>query len=390
MRIGIDARFYGSVGKGLGRYTEKLIEHLETLDTDNDYVVFLRRENFDEYAPKNARFSKALAVYPWYGFSEQLLFPILLLRFRLDLVHFPHFNVPFLYPKKFIVTIHDLILLRYPTLENSTRAALFYRIKFAAYRLIIASAVWRAEHIVTVSHFTEQDILGRYPSARKKISVTYEATDLSCQLLSPEQERASLSRLGLLKKGAPETHEKITRDILHPYLLYVGNAYPHKNLEALVRMAASFPAYRFVLVGKEDYFYARLKRIAERQGSQNVIFAGFIDDRELNTLYRFALCYVFPSFYEGFGLPPLEAMARGLPVLASRAGALAEILGEAARYFDPHTEGSFARELAAVLESETIRAELSLRGYRQAARYSWERMAAETLALYGASVKNKE
>ena len=390
MRIGIDARFYGSVGKGLGRYTEKLIEHLETLDTRNDYVVFLRRENFDEYVPKNARFRKVLANYPWYGFSEQLLFPILLLRFRLDLVHFPHFNVPFLYPKRFIVTIHDLILLRYPTLGNSTRAALFYRIKFVAYRFIIAFAIRRAEQIITVSHFTEQDILGWYPRARGKVSVTYEATDPLCQLLTLEQEQAVLVRLGLLKVAASEIHEKITRDILYPYLLYVGNAYPHKNLEALVRMATLFPAYRFVLVGKEDYFYARLKRIAERQGAQNVIFAGFIDDRKLNTLYRFALCYVFPSFYEGFGLPPLEAMARGLPVLASRAGALVEILGEAARYFDPHTEGSFEQELEAILESETARAELSLRGYRQAARYSWERMAAATLALYGASVKNKE
>src|SRR3990167_7089110 len=185
MRIGIDARFYGSVGKGLGRYTEKLIEHLETLDTANDYVIFLRRENFDEYAPKNPRFRKVLADYPWYGFLEQLVFPILLLRFRLDLVHFPHFNVPVLYPKRFIVTIHDLILLRYPTIQNTTRAALFYRIKFAVYRLVIASAVRRAEHIITVSRFTEQDILIRYPSAQGNISVTYEAVDLLCPFSPP-------------------------------------------------------------------------------------------------------------------------------------------------------------------------------------------------------------
>lgn len=389
MRIGIDARFYGSVGKGLGRYTEKLIEHLETLDADDDYVVFLRRENFDEYAPKNPRFRKVLADYPWYGFSEQLLFPILLLRFRLDLVHFPHFNVPLLYPKRFAVTIHDLILLEYPTLGHSTRAAFFYRIKFAAYRLTIASALRRAERIITVSHFTEQDILKRYPAAHGKISVTYEATDLLCQILPPDEERALFARLGLRKEDAPEGGKNDMRDILHPYLLYVGNAYPHKNLEAIVRAAALFPAQRFVLVGKEDYFYARLKRMAERQGARNVVFAGFVDDRELNALYRFALCYTFPSFYEGFGLPPLEAMAHGLPVLSAHTGSLPEILGDAARYFDPHAAGSFERELAGIIASEEARTELALRGYRQAARYSWARMAADTRSLYAACVKNK-
>ena len=98
MRIGIDARFYGSVGKGLGRYTEKLIENLELFDQENEYVIFLMRENFDEYTPRNTHFHKVLAEYPWYSIAEQILFPIALLRFRLDVVHFPHFNVPIFYP----------------------------------------------------------------------------------------------------------------------------------------------------------------------------------------------------------------------------------------------------------------------------------------------------
>lgn len=390
MRIGIDARFYGSVGKGLGRYTEKLIERLESLDSGNEYVVFLGRENFDEYAPKNPRFRKALAEYPWYGFSEQFLFPILLLRSRLDLVHFSHFNVPFWYPRRFVVTIHDLILLRYPTLRNTTRPALLYSVKFAAYRFIIACAIRRARHIITVSHFTAGDILKRYPAARGKISVTYEAADPLCQLLPPEDERMLFDRLGLLGTERERLPAKITRDILYPYLLYVGNAYPHKNLEALLHAAASFPGYRFVLVGKEDHFYARLKRTAEQGRLSNVIFAGFVDDRGLNALYRFATCYLFPSLYEGFGLPPLEAMARGLPVLSSDQGSLPEILGSAARYFDPHTEGSLESELAKILDSETLRTELARRGYAQAARYSWETMAADTLAIYQQNIENKK
>lgn len=390
MRIGIDARFYGSVGKGLGRYTEKLIEHLEAIDMENEYVVFLRRENFHEYRPKNRRFQKALAQYPWYGFSEQFFFPLLLLSFRLDLVHFPHFNVPFLYPKKFVVTIHDLILLRYPTLKNTTHTAPFYRIKFACYRFVIAQAIRRAAHIITVSRFTREDIVSRYPRARGKISVTYEAADPWCRFLAPAEKRKLFLRLGLLSAAEAGVSGRSVRDILPAYLLYVGNAYPHKNLEALLRAASVFPAHQFVLVGKEDYFYARLKRTTEERGLRNVIFAGFVDDQALGTLYRYAACYIFPSLYEGFGLPPLEAMAYGLPVLSSDRGSLPEVLGAAARYFDPQAEGSLEKELQAILSSPAVRQKLAERGYQQGRRYSWDAMAAATLALYTRSIANKK
>lgn len=390
MRIGIDARFYGSIGKGLGRYTEKLIEYLETLDTENEYVIFLLKENFDEYVPQNRHFEKRLAEYSWYGFLEQILFPIQLLWYRLDIVHFPHFNVPFLYPKRFVVTIHDLILLHYPTLENTTRSKFFYKMKFLAYRCIIACAIYRAEHIFTVSHFTEKDILTKYPYARGKVSVTYEATDPFCQFSSPQTERKFFEKIGLLEDTSMDAQEKNMRDILKPYLLYVGNAYPHKNLEAFLSLAPQFPMYTFVLVGKEDYFYARLKKLAELQGIQNIIFTGFVDDQKLSSLYRFAVSYIFPSFYEGFGLPPLEAMARGVVVLSSCCGSLPEILGKAALYFDPHTIGSLEEKLREMLHSETVQKEYTRRGYIQANKYSFERMAKETLSVYRNSIKNKE
>src|SRR5258708_3370943 len=115
MRIGIDARFYGSVGKGLGRYTSELISHLEKIDNGNDYVIFLRASNFKSYVPKNPRFTKVLAEFPWYTWSEQVRYPKLLNSHMLDLMHFPHFNVPFFYRKPFVVTVHDLILLSHPT-----------------------------------------------------------------------------------------------------------------------------------------------------------------------------------------------------------------------------------------------------------------------------------
>lgn len=390
MRIGIDARFYGSIGKGLGRYTEKLIEYLEISDTENEYSIFLLQKNFDEYVPKNEHFKKVVAEYPWYSFSEQFFFPLQLFFAHLDMVHFPHFNVPFLYPKKFVVTIHDLILLRYPTLENTTRSKFFYGVKFLAYRFIIACAVYRAEHIITVSHFTKEDISTKYPSLQRKISVIYEAADSLCQFSSKEKERALFDRLGLLRKDASEGQGKELRDILKSYFLYVGNAYPHKNLEAFLKIAPAFPAHTFVLIGKEDYFYTRLKKMANKQKIENIIFVSFASDWDLNSLYRFAFCYLFPSFYEGFGLPPLEAMTRGVPVLASSCGSLPEILGDAASYFNPHEKESFQKKIAEILTSDVLRKELILRGYERVKRYSFERMAQETLEIYTKSIEHKE
>jgi len=176
MRIGIDARFYGRLGKGLGRYTEQLLKHLESLDDENEYWVFLRKENFDSYTPAHPAFHKVRVDISWYGFREQLIFPFILLRYRLDLVHFPHFNVPIFYPGPFVVTIHDLILLHHSTYQASTLPRWLYAIKFAVYRLVLALVIWRATHILTVSHFTKQDILSRYSFVKKSdISVTHQA-----------------------------------------------------------------------------------------------------------------------------------------------------------------------------------------------------------------------
>ncbi|MBP9728050.1 MAG: glycosyltransferase family 4 protein [Candidatus Moranbacteria bacterium] len=389
MRIGIDARFYGTLGKGLGRYTEKLIEHLEDVDQENEYIIFLRRENFSEYTPKSPRFKKVIAQYAWYGFAEQTVFVALLYRSRLDLVHFPHFNVPLLYYKKFVVTIHDLILVHYPTLRNTTRFSFLYWGKFFVYRWVITSAIHRAEHIITVSHFTQEDILSHYPQSLGKISVTYEAADTYCQFLAPKDEEQLFLRLGLYR---PEMlgSDVSYRDIMQPYFLYVGNAYPHKNLSILFSVARAFPDSVLVLVGREDFFYTRLKDEARQAGIKNILFVGFLSDQELSAVYRSARVYIFPSLYEGFGLPPLEAMARGVPVVSSDRGSLPEILGDAPRYFDPTSPQSLLTALQVVVRDLVLQKEMRDRGYKQVARYSFRTMAEETARLYRDSFQNKK
>jgi len=205
MRIGIDARFYGSVGKGLGRYTQKLIENLERIDNRNSYFIFLRKENWNEYRPRNKNFNKVLADVPWYSLKEQIFMPRILKKYQLDLVHFPHFNIPLFYKGKFVITIHDLILFHFPTKRASTLSRFFYFVKLLGYRLVIRKAVKKSRAIITVSKYTKEDIIENFKIDPDKIIITYEAVDILTQGAADSRERI-LGKYGIIK----------------PYLLYVG------------------------------------------------------------------------------------------------------------------------------------------------------------------------
>jgi len=370
MRIGIDARFFGPIGKGLGRYTQKLIENLERIDDVNQYFFFLKKENFHEYKLSGKNFKKVLADYHWYTFGEQVKFPRLLRKYKLDLVHFPHFNVPLFYFGKFIVTIHDLILIHFPTVRSSTLGPVLYWIKFFVYKIVIKSAVLRSSRIIAVSNFTKSDILKVYPQIpEEKIRVTYEACDDYC-MLSPDKGDLILKKYGIIK----------------PYLVYVGNVYPHKNAEkialALKKINGESNRLNLVFVGAEDYFYLRFKEFIKNNKIDNILFAGFVPDHELDVIFHNSLAYVRPSLYEGFELTPLEAMAKGLPVISSNHSCALEILGDSAYYFDAYDVDAMAAALKRISTDEDLRKDLVKKGYLQTQKYSWRRMSRETLDLY--------
>lgn len=375
MRIGIDARFYGTIGKGLGRYTSELIAHLEKQASDDDYVIFLRKANFDEYVPGNPRFTKVLAEFPWYTWREQVLYPSFLAKHRLDLVHFPHFNVPYFYRRPYVVTIHDLILLSHPTARASTLGPLLYAVKYALYKIAIGRAIRDARTVITVSECTKKEILERFPVARKKeIAVTYEA----CATAFRSASAADAPRAAAIDP---------------PFTLYVGNAYPHKNLERLLEAFAAFrkrgyARHRLVLVGAHDYFYGRLMDEARRRGLiDGVTFFGHATDDELSSLYERAESYVFPSLCEGFGLPPLEAMCKGLPVASSNASCLPEILGDAALYFDAKDPAMIADALEKMAQDAAYREWLVAKGRVNAARFDWNACAAATRKVYESATR---
>lgn len=376
MRIGIDARFYGPSGKGLGRYTEKLVKNLERLDTVNRYYILLRRDNWDAYTPTNQNFTKVLADYRWYSVSEQFGMPRTCFALKLDVMHFTHFNVPLFYTGKFIVTIHDLILTRYPTQRATTLGPLLYTLKHAGYGTIIRHAVRRSRRIIAVSEYTKQDIIDHFNADPQKIAVTYEAVDPPAQ--DNHQMVNVLGRYHIQK----------------PFLLYVGNVYPHKNIEGLLKafqgVVTHHPDLQLVIVGKDDYFFTRVKQLVKNSSiAHRVVFPGFVSDEDLPCLYRAARLYVFPSFCEGFGLPALEACSYGLPVVASNSSSLPEILGPAALYFNPHDIAEMREKIETALTNPKLTERLVQEGYRRLQRFDWGTMARQTLDLYSQICSNE-
>jgi glycosyltransferase involved in cell wall biosynthesis len=380
--IGIDARFYGPLGKGLGRYIQEMVDNVIKIDTKNNYVIFLSPDNFDEFISTDGRIKKVVISARWYTLAEQLVVPFLIWREKIDLMHFPHFNVPILVPVKFVVTIHDLILTKFPTMRATTLSPWVYKIKNLAYKIIIALAVRRAKKVIAVSEFTKNDVVQKFKIKPENVIVTYEGV-------------ANLARGNdsLFVKKLDDRKTLLSYNIVDNFILYVGNAYPHKNLESLLavflELHKKYLGLRLALVGREDYFYKRLKEIAsslnlwsEEVPDSPVVFTGYVPDIELDVLYRQALFYVFPSLYEGFGLPALEAMVKGCPVASSNKASLPEILGEAALYFNPEDKADMFMKMDKMYSDQSLREVLIKKGHQQAKRYNWWECARQTFEVY--------
>ena len=348
MRIGIDAR---NDGTGVGRYTFSLVRELAKLDTDNEYTLFLNARRYRSYDPPGPNFRTVEADIPWFGVREQVQLPRLIARERLDLVHFPHLTVPLLLTTPFVVTVHDL---NYLDADATARPAVLR----AGYRLELLKAK-RARRLIAVSEHTRGEVVRRLGVDPARIAVTYEAADAPA--VEPDQD--TLDRYG----------------IDAPFFLYVGAAYPYKNLARLIEAFALVEGdYRLVLAGDQEDFGPALKE----QASERVIFTGPVSEPELAALYAGALAYAFVSLSEGFGLPGLEAMAAGVPVVAARAGSLPEVYGGAARWCAPSHAGAIAAALTSVAADEELRRQLIEDGRKRAAEFSWARTAEQTLAVY--------
>lgn len=358
MRIVIDARESGS---STGRYVDKLIENMHGLKPAYEIVVLTKTPRM-EYLKKLApNFQILKSDYKEFTFAEQFGFLRQLYSLKPDLVHFGMTQQPVLYTGLSVTTIHDLTTIRF---NNPAKNPLIFKAKQLVYKIVIRLVAHKSKAIFVVSKYVKKDLANYAKVNQKKIVVTYEAADKI------------------------EEPPNLVPGVKKPFMMYVGRPTPHKNLRSLmealslVRLKLRHPELQLVLAGREDKLYKKHRKWAEREHIENLIFTGFISEGQLRWLYENTSGYIFPSLSEGFGLPGLEAMTHGAPVISSNATCLPEIYGDAAMYFNPRHVGDMANKIAYVLDNPTVVQELRAKGFKQAGHYSWRRMAEQTLEVY--------
>jgi len=389
MRIGINALFLEHPETGSGQYTRNLLQALAKADPTNKYLLIspgpapsvsefqLPISNLQspisnlQLPTSNLRENLAKL---WF---EQVAFPLACRRLNLDLAHVPYFAPPLFPAVLTVVTIHDLIPLILPAYRGSPLVRLYTR--------LVAAAARRAEAIITVSQASKRDIVRYLHIPPERVHITYEAAG---EAFHPVKDEAQLA--AIRQKYALPEH----------YFLYLGGFDQRKNLSTLLRAfallvnrqrAAGGEQARLVIVGqvpaRESPLFPDPRRLVRELGvEERVIFTGWVPEGDKLALYTGATAFVFPSLYEGFGLPAVEALACGTPVIASNRSSLPEVVGEGGILVEPTDAEALAEAMEVLLVDDVLRAELQQRALTQAAKFSWKQTAQETLAVYRKAV----
>ncbi len=376
MRIGIDARLL-SYRRGMGNYVYSLLNAIGLMDTRHEFVLFVdaahaRRTRAAE--PVSGRWKLVGLPGSSYVIEEQLALPLLLLRHRVDLLHCPANTFPLLLPGKvkLAVTIHDVMYLM-PECELGGRSSIYQRLGRTYRALLVRSLKRRAVSLLTVSHRSAADIGSYLGIPRERLTVTHEAAPPYFRRLDDSDRTSAVrARFGLGDD----------------FILALGGIDPRKNTEAVFKAYCAFRRrsnlrHKLAVVGLPASAGARFARIARHAGfERDIVFPGFVSEEELVLLYNAASMFVYPSRYEGFGLPVLEAMSCGTPVVASRAGAIPEVAGDAAILVDAEDTRAMSDSMLELAGNKSLRAALVERGLRRASQFSWERCARETIDAY--------
>lgn len=374
-RIGFDATAAVTQGGGIGRYTRELLEALLEVNVDYRFRIFAARAeqdipvNIPLYAGERATF-RVLPFSPkwmyrlWYRLRLPL--PVQLFSGNLDLFHSPDFvlppvmgNVPTL------LTVHDLSFALFP--ETFTPSLVNYLNR------VVPWSVQRATHILADSESTKRDLVRLYRTPVEKVTVLYSGVGEEFKPIADVEALAAVRKKYQLGE--------------RPYLFTVGTLQPRKNLQMLIRAfrpIAAKQTHNLIIAGGKGWLYEELLRESEQQGVENVVrFVGFVDDRDLPALYSGATALLFPSLYEGFGLPILEAMACGTPVIASDASSLPEVVGAAGMLVSPHEQEQWTRAMETLMQDSNLREHFIAAGFAQAAEFSWQNAARELISIYG-------
>ncbi|MEI9913704.1 MAG: glycosyltransferase family 1 protein [Candidatus Saccharibacteria bacterium] len=359
MLIAIDARESGTT---TGRYVDKLIEYIAKTNPDYDFNIITRSNRvafFKKIAPKFYVYETEVKEF---SFAEQLEYLKQIKEIDADLVHFSSVQQPIFYKGPVVTTMQDLTGTK-TEFRNPSKSLLQFKIKNLAYKWVIRSAANKSKALIAPTEYVKRGVMKFTGQPASRFTVTYESGDKIKDKADPYKK--------LVGKN---------------FIMYVGRPFPHKNLNRLIDafeiLQIKHPDLRLVLVGKKDANYDLIEAQAKSKVIKNIIFTDFVSEGQLRWLYENCGAYVFPSLSEGFGLPAMEAMVHGAPVASSNATCLPEVYGEAVQYFNPTDVNDMADNIARVLDDKELRDKLIKKGRKQAAKYSWERMAKQTLAVY--------
>ncbi len=367
MKIGINAQLLKIENSGVENCIRGLVEALLEIDSENEYVLYLPKQaelrNIPDYVVRRTRLTNHLR--PVRVFWEHVLLPQFLVRDKIDVFHSPGYILPPLVSVPSVVSIHDLITLLYPSLCKRSNALY--------YRLFLYQSAKKAQRIIVHSEKTKEDLINYLGIDGDKIAVIYPGISKGFKILRNAQ---------LLKR--------IRRKYLLPeeFILFVGNLEPKKNVVRLIRAFLKLRKeksikHSLVIVGRKGWKHKDI--FGAVKGSpygKEVIFTGYVPDEDLPAIYNLAGLFVFPSIYEGFGLPPLEAMACGLPVITSNAGSLPEVVQDAGIMVSPNNTDELAEVMLQVLMNRNLREGLITKSLRRAKLFSWEKTARATLEVY--------
>lgn len=351
MKVAIDYQTALGEKTGFGFYVKNLVENLEKIDKENQYI---------KLKPKTEKDFSTINRFFW----DQMTVPAMAIKKKVDILHQPAFSAPLLYPGKIVVTIADLISVFYGHDIPIIPRQYFGRWMPFTYR--------KADHIIAISKQTKKDIVKLLSIPEEKITVIYLGADKK-YFIRPKKEKVEAAKQKF-KTGKN-------------YFLHVGTINPRKNLEFLVKAFSNTVLdndnWNLVISGKKGWYYDNLFKLVKDKGlEQRVIFTGYIDDSEKHALYWGAGALVFPSVYEGFGLPPLEAMSAGLPVISSSTSSMPEVIGEAGILLDPNDEDGWSKTMLELTRLSDLRRKFSSLGRERAKKFDWDETARQTIEVY--------
>jgi len=379
-RIALDARRIADFG--IGTYIRNLVRSLAKIDDSNHYTLVSSMPEVPELSDLPSNFETAFFGGKKSGYA-QLGYTMFLRKLAVDLFHIPLNAVPLWMPKPYLVTIHDMSTLLFANNQSGYRSNLrhFY----------LRRGLLRADRIMAVSSATRRDVESVLGIPANRIRVVYNAPDpIFCVSAAPVAASSSQGEPG----HTAEIQRVLDRYHIHyPFLLYVGRTNPQKNIPRLVEAFAVLRGelqyhswlsnLRLIIIGDEIARHPALRHAVIHSRVEDVVrFLGFVPIETLRAFYQTASAFVFPSLYEGFGLPPLEAMACGTPVVCSSVSSLPEVVGQAAVIVNPENVFDIARGMREVLLDEALRRRLIAEGIKNARQFSWERTAAEVLQAY--------